>query len=66
MKVPGSQAPGEVTVAYEELRLEYAQKAEDTISKDVLPLEHRARVRQYFDAIKGHLDEPESDASEQN
>lgn len=52
MKVPGSQAPGEITTSYEALRLEYSQRAEDTISKEVMPLEYKARVRDYFNAIK--------------
>ena len=52
MKVPGSQAPGEVTTQYEALRLEYSQRAEDVINKEVMPLEYKTRVRDYFSAIK--------------
>jgi len=52
MKMPGRQAPGEATVEYEEMRMLQAQKAEDTIRSEVMPLEHKALVRDYFAAIK--------------
>ncbi len=51
-KVEGTQTPGEVTAQYEELRLEFSQRAEDTIQREPLPLEHKALVRDYFDSIK--------------
>jgi hypothetical protein len=52
MKVDGDQSVGEITTSYEDLRLEYSQKAEDTIRNEVMPLEHKALIRNYFDAIK--------------
>ena len=52
MKVPGQQTPGEASVAYEEMRTLYEQKAEDTIRNEVMPLEHKALIREYFAAIK--------------
>lgn len=52
MKVPGSQKPGEITTEYERIRLEQEQQAEDTIRREVMPLEHKALVRDYFAAIK--------------
>ena len=52
MKVPGQQTPGEASVAYEEMRTLYEQKAEDTIRNEVMPLEHKALIRDYFAAIK--------------
>ena len=52
IKIPGSQIPGETTVKYEEMRLMYEQKAEDTIQNEVMPLEHKSLIRDYFSAIK--------------
>ena len=51
-KVPGEQTPGEMTTAYESMRIEYQQQAEETIAHDPIPLEHRELVREYYDAIK--------------
>lgn len=62
MKMPGKQAPGEITTEYESLRMEYAQRAEDTIQHEMLPLEDRSLVRNYFDAIS--VGETKSDASD--
>ncbi len=59
MKIAGEQNIGEVTTAYEEMRMEYEQRAEDTISNEVLPLEKKTLVREYFDAIKAGK-EPEA------
>lgn len=52
MKIPGDQAPGEATVEYEEMRILYEQHAEDTIHTEMMPLEHKALIRDYFAAIK--------------
>ncbi|MCX7048368.1 MAG: hypothetical protein NTX50_23145, partial [Candidatus Sumerlaeota bacterium] len=52
MKVPGTQMPGEASVSYEQMREMAKQQAEDTIQNDVMPLEHRALIRDYFAAIK--------------
>lgn len=59
-KVSGEQAPGEIATDFEELRLEYAQKAEDTIEREAMPLEYKSFVRDYFDAIKSGKAEPEA------
>jgi hypothetical protein len=52
MKVPGTQGPGKATVAYEEMRTLYEQKAEDTVQNETMPLEHKTLIRDYFEAIK--------------
>lgn len=52
MKVPGAQGPGKATVAYEEMRTLYEQKAEDTVQNETMPLEHKTLIRDYFEAIK--------------
>ncbi len=52
MKVNGEQKIGEITTEFEDLRMQYEQKAEDSIQNDMMPLEHKARIREYFDAIK--------------
>jgi len=52
MKVAGTQAPGEAKVEYEGMRAMSAQLAEDSIQNDVMPLEHKSLIRDYFAAIK--------------
>ncbi len=52
MKVDGEQLPGEITTEYETIRVESAQQAEDTIEGELMPLEYKSLVRNYFDAIK--------------
>lgn len=52
MKVEGRQPPGEIKTQFEALRIQSSQQAEDTVRSEQLPLERKALVRQYFDAIK--------------
>lgn len=61
MKVAGRQPPGEIKTQFEALRLESSQVAEDTVKGEQLPLERKALVRQYFDAIK--MDAPAQGAA---
>ncbi len=57
MKIDGEQNPGQATVQYEQLRMEYAQKAEDTVHNEMMPMEYKSLVRNYFDAIKSGKEE---------
>jgi hypothetical protein len=52
MKVPGEQLPGEITVQFNDLHYAAEQRANDTIHNELLPLESRALIRKYFDAIR--------------
>ena len=61
IKISGSQLPGEANVKYEEMRLQYEQKAEDTIQNEIMPLEHKSLIRDYFAAIKQTEQESEED-----
>jgi len=52
VKVWGPQVKGEASAKFEQTYLEYRQSAEDSMTRENIPLEYRTLVRDYFDAIR--------------
>jgi tetratricopeptide (TPR) repeat protein len=52
LRVWGPQIRGEANTKYQDAYIEYSQSAEDTMSRENIPLEYRSLVKQYFDAIR--------------
>jgi hypothetical protein len=52
IRVWGPQVKGDADVKFEETYFQYRQSAEDTLSRENIPLEYRTLVRDYFDAIR--------------
>jgi len=52
VRVWGQQIKGETTAKFEQAYIESRQSAEDTLSRENIPLEYRILVRNYFDAIR--------------
>jgi hypothetical protein len=51
VRVWGQQIKGETTAKFEQTYIESRQSAEDTLTRENIPLEYRILVRKYFDAI---------------
>ena len=51
-KVPGTQLPGDIVTEYETLRMQYEQQAEDTIKNEIMPLQYRSLIREWYDVLK--------------